>query len=540
MIMSKIKLIIFVGILALYLAGCAPSLMKAKMAMRDHRYDLALDYALSHLRKNPGDPSARRLVEQSARHYFDHKKAEIERLEQFEYWDKMVDVSTETAQKMAQLSETAGLNYPTKQEMDFLHSKTAYSNQRQADALYQQGRQYFDNGDYDQALATFLQTKEYVATYKDIDLRLTQTRQKLAEVSYQSGLNFFNRQEYALAVEQFEKTLEFNPDFSDAQNYIQQSKSALAQAAYQQGRLAMQQKDYSQALSKFKESQQYQPNYQDVDFQIQRASFELAQSLFRQAEQMETSGDLRQAMFKLQEGLQYQPENQKAREKFQLLHNKLTIRLAVLPFHPSKIEAEFGALTTEFILSALATNQSDFFELVDREHLQEILQEQALAQSGIIDESKAVEVGKLVGVNHIMPGKVTLVSSKFIPAIPTVKTAYYKRNYLDRKGVKRTKKEPFNYTEYESKRTVVVSLSYHLIDVETSQIIDHQTFTSTQEDVATWVVCSKHRVNDLPGSAKSRLNASKIPKSQNQLINEALRQLTQQVASRITSIPAKN
>ena len=41
--------------------------------------------------------------------------------------------------------------------------------------------------------------------------------------------------------------------------------------------------------------------------------------------------------------------------------------------------------------------------------METVIKEQALSQSGIIDESMAVEVGKILGVNEILSGQITQI-----------------------------------------------------------------------------------------------------------------------------------
>ena len=529
------RIILFLLIIPglIYLIGCAPSLMKSKMAMRDHRYNLALNYALRHLHSHPESKSAQSLAERAARHYYDARRAEITRFEQLEYWDKMAAVSEETYRKLVQVSQISQINFPGKSELAFLKSKTDYSSNRQAETLYRQAQQYFQNNKFESALLAFTKVEKYITNFRDTKQQISRVKAELGKSCFQSGMNFFRKNDFSSATVQFEKVLQYVPAHQSAIDYLSRCKNSQARLAYQQGRIAMQKKDFQQALKRFREARQYVPDFEDVNFRIQRATYEIGQSILKQAEQLEARGNYQEAMHKFKNVLEYQPDNSEAQEKYQALHNKLTIRLAVLPFKTNKLDTKFGGLATDQILSSLTSKPNQFLELVDREHLQEILEEQALAQTGIIDETEAVEVGKLAGVNHIMAGNVTRVSSKAIRAVPTRKTAYYKKNYLDPKGIKRTKKAPFNYTEYVNKRTVMVSMSFRLISIETGKIIDQQTFTRTQSDAAKWVVCAKERVKDLPGAAKSNLQGSKIPKTESQLVNEALEQLSRKVATHI-------
>lgn len=527
----KYKIILLLLFLMLLGTGCAPYLMKAKMAQRDQRHELALEYALRHLEGHPGDSGSLAVIQKSARKYFLAKQAEIARLEQFENWDEVVALSAETEHTLSRLTRIPGLDFPTKFEMDFLKDKQAASNMRLVEALYAQGREFLNQGDYERALRRFTEIESKKTNFRDTAQLKSQAQVKLAGQIFQQAETEFNQQNYAAAIEQYERSLKLNPGIQGASEKIQQSKYALAQREYQQGRNLLQQKNYREAIRRFQQTNEYVANFEDSNIQMQRAVIELTRQLDREGEQAAEAGNYQQALNHYQEILKYQPENDAAREKLKTLQHKITVRLAVLPFAAQKMNFQFGQVAAEEITALLANQQSNYFMLLDRDHLKAVLEEQALAQTGIYDESKAVEVGRLVGVNHILAGKVTLVSSKITRPIRRKKTAYYKKNYLDPKGIKRTKKVPFDYTEYEKKRTVVVSLAYRLIDVETSRIVGHKAFTRTAEDAAKWVVCDKHRVNDLPGDAKRLLKGSKVPKAENELINLALHQTSGKVSS---------
>ena len=63
-----------------------------------------------------------------------------------------------------------------------------------------------------------------------------------------------------------------------------------------------------------------------------------------------------------------------------------------------------GEVIADGITTYLA--KSFQFKMIDRKNVKELLQEQAFQVSGVVNESKAVQVGKLVGADAILFGKV--------------------------------------------------------------------------------------------------------------------------------------
>jgi|GEM_PF-1893244 len=86
------------------------------------------------------------------------------------------------------------------------------------------------------------------------------------------------------------------------------------------------------------------------------------------------------------------------------------IRLAVIEFIPTqekyKEKNEFGKFFTERLTTALKS-QSQKIKLFEREQLETITKEHQLNLSGLIDESMAVEIGKLAPIDKIVTGSYT-------------------------------------------------------------------------------------------------------------------------------------
>ena len=70
-----------------------------------------------------------------------------------------------------------------------------------------------------------------------------------------------------------------------------------------------------------------------------------------------------------------------------------------------------GALQ-DLMTTALMENGEGKIRLIERERMAEILGEQKLASSGMVDEKTAVSMGKLLGVRYMITGKVTRFAYK--------------------------------------------------------------------------------------------------------------------------------
>ena len=88
-------------------------------------------------------------------------------------------------------------------------------------------------------------------------------------------------------------------------------------------------------------------------------------------------------------------------------------RVAVLEFTGnSKLEGKVDLRLSDMLITSLV--KSGKFELIERTQIEKILNEQKLGMSGIIDESTAAEVGKLLGAEYVIFGVLTSTTKQNI------------------------------------------------------------------------------------------------------------------------------
>jgi len=127
-------------------------------------------------------------------------------------------------------------------------------------------------------------------------------------------------------------------------------------------------------------------------------------------------------------------------------------KITVLPFSGwqgsnSRTRSEYQNILTDKIVTRII--KSHRFSVVDRSHLQTIIKEQNLQLSGIIDESTAVRIGGLIGVDKFILGSFTRNS-----------TEYHKAEYYEGKKTK------------DAYYTAEINATIKLLDVETAMYIE--------------------------------------------------------------------
>lgn len=531
--------LIAIVLASVLLGSCSPYRMKAKMASQDGRYDLALDYALKHYERNQGSQSALHFLEKIAQKYQDQARAEISWLQKNDDWSQMTEFSRRTEERLAGLLRVRGISTPSREDIKYFQQMAESSNLKQTEELYNQGLAKYNAGEFEAALALFRTSANLIKNYKNSADLIRLSQEQLAEANYAKGIAAFNAGNYSQALEQFEQCLGHTENYKDAGSYVQKSKENLALAAYQQAQILARQGNYEAALTEYEKTQGFVPNFMDVGMQLEKTRRQYAQKQYEQAQSALTSGQYRQALANLDKVLQIQNDYPGAREKYDETKAMLTLRLAVLPFQAVGLTQSFANAISEKIIAKALPQKSEFLVFVDRENLEKVLQEQALGQTGAIDEKTAVQVGKITGVNVMMTGKISLLGVNEPRTTQSTRTGSYQQSYRDPRGVQRKTSKSFNYTVHERSRSVNLQISYSLIDVETGQIIDTKSFTKLQTDKAEWISCPPDRINDLPGGDKNKLSASQQPRLADALISDAMEDLSQQaVASFMAKVKA--
>jgi len=75
-------------------------------------------------------------------------------------------------------------------------------------------------------------------------------------------------------------------------------------------------------------------------------------------------------------------------------------------------EHHISSVLQELMITALLDKGAGQIRLFERKELEKVLGEQKLGSSGLVDESTAVQMGKLVGARYMITGKVTRFAYK--------------------------------------------------------------------------------------------------------------------------------
>ncbi len=182
-------------------------------------------------------------------------------------------------------------------------------------------------------------------------------------------------------------------------------------------------------------------------------------------------------------------------------------RMAIIPFEDKSGKGRQYGSVADAIVDGLVSDvmndsaATEFLEIVSRDQLSQVVSEQKLAMSGLVEVGTAVEVGGILGVHEILTGQITQISITPEHTAPRSiqekgQVAVGTERYQDRDGKikERTVWREVYATVTFYKRTAGASISgsYKIVDVKTAKVKDTQQFRGDFTFQCEWETYSGH------------------------------------------------
>jgi tetratricopeptide (TPR) repeat protein len=242
---------------------------------------------------------------------------------------------------------------------------------------------------------------------------------------------------------------------------------------YDEGNLLLQDKKYAEAEERFTEINQLDPNYKDA---VNLGDIAYLEPLYLQGKAAFELQNFRQAYEHFEKVIEKRASYKDAAVLKRECLEKGRFTIAMLDFKNATSVPGMESKIAAYTLDALIASKDPFIHVVDRENLQNIINEQHLQMTGIIDENTAVAVGELLGAHALLTGTILNYSEKKGTLRSKQRegyTSYQERvlNKTDGKYYMQTLYKPFIYTEYYNANSCSVSFQYKLTTIKTGEII---------------------------------------------------------------------
>ncbi|MBL7963188.1 MAG: hypothetical protein JNM31_05000 [Flavobacteriales bacterium] len=292
---------------------------------------------------------------------------------------------------------------------------------------------------------------------------------------------FLDAADYAEKVQRMGVMLEI-PDHYRTE--FAQVKGEFLVELYERGQGMLEKQDYAGAEKVFARIAKLEPGYKDAT-SLQTLAY--VEPLYRSGKEALQQGHYRKAYNDLGRVLEKDRGYKDASSLRQEALTKGRYAIAVLPFSSPSGRKDQAARVQAYATSALTELGDPFVQVVDRENMDRILEEQRLGLSGVVDEQTAVRVGNLMGAQAVLMG--TVLDYREEPGTQRRSTrdgyeAYQARelNKETNEYVMVTRYKPVKYLEYLQENKVVVSVNYKLVSLETGQVLYSKVIDRERKD----------------------------------------------------------
>jgi tetratricopeptide (TPR) repeat protein len=168
------------------------------------------------------------------------------------------------------------------------------------------------------------------------------------------------------------------------------------------------------------------------------------------------------------------------------------ITVAILPFYNTTRSRNISHKFSAYLLTSLANSQDPFIQIVDRANIDLILREVDFGLSGFIEESSAVQMGKLLGAKVAVTGKV-LEYRPQQSALGKTKIKAFEKRVVSAKDpntgeiIKTTTYIPTNYFAFSQENKVFMSVQYQLTSLETGVVLASEIVNETMVDFIDYI-----------------------------------------------------
>lgn len=209
----------------------------------------------------------------------------------------------------------------------------------------------------------------------------------------------------------------------------------------------------------------------------------------------------KQAAKEFKETERFCPGYKDAAELYEVARQAGIKRIAIIPFEDKTgKEGKYGSLSDIIVDDVVSDVINDpgameFLELISRDQLERVLQEQDLGQVGIVDQKTAADIGEVLGVHEIVTGKINQII--YTPPATTSRNesrekevATGKEKYTDSSGKtqERTVYGKVQATIYVYTRTSSASISgsYAIIEAKTARLKKSESFSEREKFECQW------------------------------------------------------
>jgi tetratricopeptide (TPR) repeat protein len=249
-----------------------------------------------------------------------------------------------------------------------LTAAPVFASKGKAQQFYEQAKTYAEEGRWDLAADAYGQAAKEYPKYKDVQQKLVGAKVQACTMLVQMGDESKSKEKYEEALAFYKKALFYNPTSVEAKSQLDKLSQDMVARYYNLGRTYESQNQLESALDAYEKAYAYNPNYQDLADRYTRVKVQLQGNI-----------PLRAVLFFINRSTQ------------------LGIETPLIQ-----------ALQSELV----AKSASGKFAMVDYKKVQQVINEQAKGLSDTLNDSLAMDLGRILGAGQVVVGEIVSEGSK--------------------------------------------------------------------------------------------------------------------------------
>jgi len=295
------------------------------------------------------------------------------------------------------------------------------------------------SGNYEEALNEYLRALSKKPSNTDIKIAVKRTAERVIRDKIDKGNYYFEKDDSEGAFKYFDvaigyiKLLKNHNLFLDSSPELMQRydnvRSKVCDSLYSKGEQAFLSQDYANALVYFQKCWKINNSFKDVYQKIKKAEYQIklieAERLYQEGLRLMKNFQYRKAydQFKSVNRV-YGSGFKNADSLLNECQQKGEIKIAIIPSNNSRYTDVTNYIYLR-VLDKVTSSGSIFLKIIDREHLNLIMEEQRLGNWYNMNSSNALRLGKNLGIDGIVIIEVSHYAYERKPTLYTAREVCY-------------------------------------------------------------------------------------------------------------------
>lgn len=299
------------------------------------------------------------------------------------------------------------------------------------------------------------------------------------------------------------------------EEYFAKSKEDYLDEIYGEAQELLANEHFEESNELFSEIARFDPSYKDVHDMKKTSETE---PLYRKAEEAMKNDEFRSAYYLYDEVIDVAGSYKDSKTRKAEALDKASFTIAIMPLEGAGQSAQLTNKFYSLITQELIELNSPFIKVIDRSLTDQILAEQKLALSGLVEENTAAEAGKLIGSKAVLSG--SIINMKVEQNSPRAQEMKGYEAYKVRRINPQTKKPYYvtqykkvTYKEYTGSLRVTSSFQFKLVSSSTGEVLVSDVVMREALDLLNYATYSGNHSDLFPGYWKHR----KLPTEQDKV-----------------------